>query len=73
MTDTTPPNPPIDGPTSTTQPKTGFAGWDPRQVMRDRATATRRQRDTAIADLRADLSDDEVLEEFGIDLGEIER
>lgn len=48
------------------------ASWDPRRVMRDRAETTRRKRDRAIADLRADMTDDEVLDEFGIDLGEIE-
>lgn len=72
MSDTPPPEPPGQG-DATPEPPHGAAGWDPRQVMRDRATAARGQRDAAISDLRAEMSDDEVLEEFGIDLGEIER
>ena len=72
MTNKPPPPKPEDDPTPAAQEAEGPT-WDPRQVMRDRADATRRDRDSAIADLRADLSDEQVLEEFGIDLGEIER
>ena len=45
---------------------------DPRQVMRDRAAATRAARDQAMADLRASMSDEEILDEFGINLDGIE-
>lgn len=71
MTDT--PSPAPDKQSTSSEPDPADLIWDPRNVMRDRAKATRRQRDKAIADLRADMTDDEVLEEFGIDLGEIER
>lgn len=40
--------------------------------MRDRAAATRRDRDHSIADLKGSMSGDQLREEFGIDLGEIE-
>lgn len=67
----TPPKP-DDGPTPAAT-DSGSPTWDPRQVMRDRAAATRRRRDDAITDLRLDMSAEQVLEEFGIDLDEIER
>ena len=47
--------------------------WDPAQILRDRATATRQARDASIEDLRQTMSDEEILDEFGIDLREIER
>ena len=72
MSDTPPPEALGEGSTPA-EPPTESSVWDPRQVMQDRATATRRHRDAAIADLRDEMSDDEVLAEFGIDLGEIER
>lgn len=46
--------------------------WDPRQVMRDRAAATRKQRDDSIAQLRESMDDEEILDEFGINLDGIE-
>lgn len=46
--------------------------WDPRQVMRDRAAATRKQRDDSIAQLRESMGDEEILDEFGINLDGIE-
>jgi hypothetical protein len=72
MTENTPPEPPSDPLIAETQPGAGADGWDPRQVMRQRAETTRSQRGTAIADLRARMSDEQALEEFGIVLGEIE-
>ena len=45
---------------------------DPRQVMRDRAAATRKQRDDSIAQLRESMDDEEILDEFGINLDGIE-
>lgn len=62
--------------TETSSPDSGSPSeraWDPAEVMRDRAAATRRDRDEAIAELRATLSDDQIMDDFGIDLGEIER
>jgi hypothetical protein len=47
--------------------------WDAEELMRARAAQTRRERDQAIAELRESIDDDQVLDEFGIDLGEIER
>lgn len=47
--------------------------WDPAQILRDRATATRKNRDASIEDLRQTMSDEEILHEFGINLREIER
>lgn len=41
--------------------------------MRERAAETRRQRDQAITELRESTDDEQILDDFGIDLGEIER
>lgn len=49
------------------------AGWDSRAIMRERAAVTRKDRDQAIADLRGAMGDEEILEEFGINLDQIER
>ena len=67
MPDQTTPQPPSsqsDGPDE--QP------WDPHKIMRDRAAATRRDRDQSLAELRSGMGDEEIRAEFGIDLGEIE-
>ena len=47
--------------------------WDAAEVMRLRAEEARTARDDAIGQLRAGMTDDEILDEFGIDLGEIEK
>lgn len=57
---------PTDGPAAET-------GWDSSEVMRERAAETRQQRDQAISELRDSKDDEQILDEFGIDLGEIER
>ena len=49
------------------------ARWDAAEVMRLRAEETRTARDDAINQLRRSMTDDESLEEFGIDLGEVEK
>ena len=49
------------------------AEWDAAEVMRRRAELARDQRDRSIAELRASISDEDVLEQLGIDLREIER
>ncbi|HET9873181.1 MAG TPA: hypothetical protein VFP89_11390 [Propionibacteriaceae bacterium] len=49
------------------------AAWDAAEVMRGRAAQTREARDQSIAELRASMDDEQILDEFGIDLGEIER
>ena len=67
MPDTPPPNSSEDD-----QPADEPA-WSAAEVMRDRAKETRRQRDAAITELRASMDDEQVRDEFGIDLGEIER
>ena len=64
MPDETNPQPPPDGPYE--QP------WDPHKILRDRAAATRQDRDQSLAELRSAMDDDEIRDEFGIDLGEIE-
>ena len=46
--------------------------WDPVQILRDRATATRQDRDASIRDLRQTMGDEEILDEFGINLDGIE-
>ncbi len=48
------------------------AGWDALEVMRARATASRLHRDEAISSLRESMTDDEVRDDFGIDLRQIE-
>ena len=65
MPDTPNPEPPPSEPPEATP--------DPRKIMRDRADAARKQRDDSIARLRATMDDEAILDEFGIDLGEIER
>ena len=51
----------------------GNSRWDAVEVMRLRAEEARQDRDEAIANLRQSMSDDEILEEFGIDVREIEK
>lgn len=46
--------------------------WDADAIMRQRAAATRAERDAAIADLRDSMSDEEIRADFGIDLDQIE-
>ncbi|HEY5848457.1 MAG TPA: hypothetical protein VIT42_16870 [Microlunatus sp.] len=64
MPDETKPLPPPDGPDE--------PPWDPHQILRDRTAASRQDRDQSFAELRSGMGDDEIREEFGIDLGEIE-
>lgn len=64
MTDTIDPGEPDDE-TDTPEP-------DALAVLRARAEETRRDRDTAIAELRQTMTDQQILEEFGIDLSPIE-
>lgn len=45
---------------------------DPVHILRDRAAATRRDRDASIQDLRQTMGDEEILDEFGINLDGIE-
>jgi hypothetical protein len=46
---------------------------DAAEVLLGRAAATRRRRDAAIAQLRETMTDEEILDNFGIDLPEIEK
>lgn len=46
--------------------------WDAVEVMRARAAASRTDRDEAISTLRESMTDDEIRDDFGIDLREIE-
>jgi len=56
-----------------TEGDTAGTGWDAAEVMRRRADLAREQRDRSIAELRESITDEEALEQFGIDLDEIER
>lgn len=47
--------------------------WDAAEVMPRRAEKARADRDASISQLRQSMTDDDVLAEFGIDLGEIEK
>lgn len=49
------------------------AAWDALTVLQGRAEASRAERDAAIESLRESMSDDEIREDFCIDLGDIER
>lgn len=46
--------------------------WDALEVMKERARAARANRDESIRTLRDSASDDEIRDDFGIDLREIE-
>ena len=46
--------------------------WDALEVMRARAEVSRTDRDEAIITLRESMTDDEIRDDFGIDLREIE-
>lgn len=60
-------------PPAETDDETGARPWDAAEVMRRRAEKTRAERDGSIGELRQSMTDDDVLAEFGIDLGEIEK
>lgn len=65
-----PDTPSPDGPSPGNS--TNSAGWDALEVLKVRAAEARARRDAGIADLREVMSDDEVLDEFGIDLSRLE-
>lgn len=46
--------------------------WDPVAILRQRADQAASDRDASVSDLRGSMSDEAILEEFGLDLGEIE-
>lgn len=46
-------------------------GWDPVEIMKARAAAARRDRDRSIAELRERLSDEQIRDQFGIELDEL--
>ena len=47
-------------------------GVDPRDILQRRAAA-RLERDRAVGDLRATMTDEDVLDAFGIDLTQLDR
>jgi hypothetical protein len=51
----------------------GDSEWDAVEVLRGRAAESREERDKAIAQLRETMTDEEILDNFGIDLPEIDR
>ena len=63
---------PNDHPTDDLGEDQEDTSWDSLEVMRKRARATRTDRDEAIRTLRESMSDDEIKNDFGIDLREIE-
>ena len=71
MSDAT--DPPITDTDQDVADEEAGTGWDAADVMRARAAATRTDRDAAITELRAGMSDQDILDEFGINLPEIER
>lgn len=46
-------------------------GWDPVEIMKARAAAARGDRDRSIAELRERLSDEQIRDQFGIELDEL--
>lgn len=48
------------------------AGWDALDVLKARAAASRSERDEAIRELRRLMTDDEIREDFGLDLRGLE-
>ena len=48
-------------------------GVDPRDILQRRADVARAERDRAVADLRATMTDQDVLDAFGIDLTQLDR
>ncbi len=67
MADSDQPPPPQD------QPGPSDGASDAVEVLRGRAAETRLERDEAIAQFREAMTDEEILDTFGIDLPEIER
>ena len=55
------------------QPGPSDGASDAVKVLRGRAAETRAERDGAIAQLRETMTDEEILDTFGIDLPEIEK
>lgn len=64
---------PHQGPTRDNNPgEDEPESWDAADVLRARAAESRRARDDSVAELRRHLSDDELLDSFGIDLSRLE-
>lgn len=73
MTDQDPPHQDPDSAIEGCQPdQSEPIEWSAARVLRQRADAARRVRDESVGELRGDLSDDDILETFGINLDEIE-
>jgi hypothetical protein len=53
-------------------PPTPASEWDALEVMRVRAAEAKARRDASVAQLREVMDDQEVLEEFGIDLSRLD-
>lgn len=70
MSDVTSPPEPDD---DETEDEARAPAWDAVEVMRTQAAKTRQDRDAAIAELRESTSDEQILDEFGIDLKQIEE
>jgi hypothetical protein len=61
------------GSTDTDQPRTGREpSADPLEILQARAREAEERRDASIAELRQLIGDDEILDEFGIDLSRLE-
>ena len=57
-----------DNPTDTS----GGSDWAALDILRSRARAAAERRDASIAELRQEIDDANVLDEFGIDLSRLE-
>jgi hypothetical protein len=53
-------------------PPTPTSEWDALEVVRARAAEAKARRDASVAELRGLMDDQEVLEEFGIDLSRLD-
>jgi hypothetical protein len=53
-------------------PPTPTSEWDALEAMRIRAAEAKARRDSSAAELREVMDDQEVLEEFGIDLSRLD-
>ncbi|GAA3623645.1 hypothetical protein [Microlunatus ginsengisoli] len=50
----------------------GEPGWEALEILRARVREAEARRDASIADLRQEMGDQDVLDEFGIDLSRLE-
>lgn len=49
----------------------GGSGWDALDILRSRERAAAERRDASVAELRQEIDDEAVLNDFGIDLSRL--